>query len=335
MLTHSPVVSVIIPVFNVRDYLSACLDSLLSQSFIEWQCVLVDDGSDDGSDAICDIYAARDSRFTVIHQPNSGPSAARNAGLSVASGEYLAFVDSDDILHEDYLQSMLQLCMDFDVPLVSVTMTRFSDGDIPHLEHPAISDRCVRMSGLKGAVNMLYQRRPPDCSPCGKLFHRSLLPLLKFEDGLLYEDLDLMPRVYAATEMVAVCDIPLYLYRRTPGSILMKFRLNRGDVLDVTARLHHYFAAKAESDAEYKPLVKAASDRRFSANCNIFLLARKERSRARRKGGDKTYIEALTKLIDRAASDIRRLAPSTLCDRNARPKNRLAALIVVLMRGLI
>ena len=92
------VISVVVPVYNVADYLPACLDSILSQDYDALEVILIDDGSTDASGAICDDYAARDSRVRVIHQKNGGAAAAKNAGLRAAGGEYLSFVDSDDYL---------------------------------------------------------------------------------------------------------------------------------------------------------------------------------------------------------------------------------------------
>ncbi len=92
----SPKISIIVPVYKVEQYLGRCLDSIAAQTFTDWECILIDDGSPDKSGDICDEYAERDSRFRVIHQKNAGVSAARNAGLDVARGEWIGFVDSDD-----------------------------------------------------------------------------------------------------------------------------------------------------------------------------------------------------------------------------------------------
>lgn len=102
------VISVIIPVYNVARYLPECLDSVLNQDHRELEVILIDDGSTDDSGAICDAYAARDSRVTVIHQQNGGAAAAKNAGLRIATGEYLSFVDSDDFLEPNVYGYMLK-----------------------------------------------------------------------------------------------------------------------------------------------------------------------------------------------------------------------------------
>ena len=99
----SPFFSIIIPVYNVAPYLRECLDSVLAQTFTDWEAICVDDGSTDGSGAILDEYAAKDNRFRVFHQKNAGVSVARNNGLMLASGEWIWFVDSDDSIREGSL----------------------------------------------------------------------------------------------------------------------------------------------------------------------------------------------------------------------------------------
>ena len=99
-----PLISVIVPVYKVETYLPTCVDSILSQTFSDFELILVDDGSPDACGAMCDGYAREDSRIRVIHQKNGGLSAARNTGLDIAKGEYVTFVDSDDVIAPDCLQ---------------------------------------------------------------------------------------------------------------------------------------------------------------------------------------------------------------------------------------
>ena len=107
-------ISVIIPVYRVEAYLRRCMDSVLAQTYRNMEIILVDDGSDDGCPAICDEYAGQDERVKVIHQKNAGLSGARNAGIEMAQGRYLAFVDSDDYLASDFLEQLYRACVDTD-----------------------------------------------------------------------------------------------------------------------------------------------------------------------------------------------------------------------------
>lgn len=101
-------ISIVVPVYNVEKYLKKCLDSVISSSYKDWECILVDDGSKDNSGLICDEYVKKDSRFRVIHKQNGGLSSARNAGMEVAKGKWLMFIDSDDFISPHRIQSLFQ-----------------------------------------------------------------------------------------------------------------------------------------------------------------------------------------------------------------------------------
>lgn len=112
--------SVVIPVYNVKHVLRQCLDSVLSQTLAEWECILIDDGSTDDSGTLCDEYARKDSRFIVIHQENSGVSIARNIGIEHATGKYITFIDSDDWVSENYLAGLFEKTNDSQMALADV-----------------------------------------------------------------------------------------------------------------------------------------------------------------------------------------------------------------------
>ena len=99
-----PQISIIVPVYNVEPYLHKCIDSILAQTFTDFECILIDDGSPDNCPAICDEYATKDNRIILLHQKNAGVSAARNAGLNIAKGEWIGFVDSDDWIEKNALE---------------------------------------------------------------------------------------------------------------------------------------------------------------------------------------------------------------------------------------
>ena len=105
---NRPLVSIIVPCYKVEQYLPVCIESVLGQTYDNWELILVDDGSPDRSGEICDQYAAKDKRINVIHKPNGGLSSARNAGLDMMNGEYVTFLDSDDFWHKDYLRVMMK-----------------------------------------------------------------------------------------------------------------------------------------------------------------------------------------------------------------------------------
>ena len=112
-----PRISVIVPVYKVEQFLPACVQSILGQTFADFELILVDDGSPDGCGALCDAYAGQDGRVRVIHQKNGGLSAARNSGIAAAKGELLAFVDSDDLLHRRMLEVLAESCRSTGLPV--------------------------------------------------------------------------------------------------------------------------------------------------------------------------------------------------------------------------
>ena len=111
-MSNNPLITVIVPVYNVEKYLTRCVDSIINQTYKNLEIILVDDGSTDSSPAICDNYAKKDSRINVIHKQNNGASSARNAALDIASGDYIGFVDSDDYINRDMYASLFDSIVD-------------------------------------------------------------------------------------------------------------------------------------------------------------------------------------------------------------------------------
>ena len=133
----NPEFSIVVPVYNVAPYLRECLDSVCMQSFTNWECICVDDGSSDGGGSILDGYAAKDPRFRVIHQPNGGEGAARNAGLAVARGEWIVFLDGDDLLSSDALRRIGEVITP-DVEIIRFGFSMFQDGEPPSFRNTDI-----------------------------------------------------------------------------------------------------------------------------------------------------------------------------------------------------
>lgn len=132
-----PIISIIVPVYNVEAYLRQCLDSILSQTFTAWELILVDDGSPDGSGAICDEYAGQDSRIRVFHIPNGGVSNARNVGMEAAKGDWITFIDSDDWVGDSFLKSLYEpILNDIDIEFVHGGCKQYlEDGEVSEYTH--------------------------------------------------------------------------------------------------------------------------------------------------------------------------------------------------------
>jgi len=227
-------ISVIIPVYNVEAFLPACLDSILCQTCADLEIIIVDDGSTDASASICDAYAARDARIRVIHQPNQGLSAARNAGVEAASGEYISFVDSDDFILPDLLEYQLELARRHDADYVQCGYMRCGESDTIHQTAPAGGADNIRVfeeprSKMEACIHLdgLY------ISAWGKLFSRELIRDIPFHVGKVYEDTSFtLQAVHAAKRIVASSHVG-YVYRTRCGSITQTPSVTRNrDFLD-------------------------------------------------------------------------------------------------------
>lgn len=292
-----PLVAVIVPVYNARAYLDECMRSIVSQRVRSMQVIVVDDGSDDGSGDMVDKWAEADSRVVVVHQPNGGPSSARNRGLDMATSEYVVFVDADDVMHPHFLEHMLDAVSDADIARCGVstgTQCRWTEK----------RSMASRMDAASAIECVLYQRGWHNAM-WGHLFRRQLFGGLKFREGTIYEDLDIIYRVYERAGRGVVCtDAPLYFYRQHPGSAMNTFGVSRTQVLDVVDRIERYFAGNAR-------LSPAARHRSFSAHFNMLGLMARYMSRDVAR--------------DMCWPAIVRMRGQMMADAKARVKNRIAA----------
>ena len=210
-------VSVIVPVYNVEEYLGRCVDSILAQTYSNLEVILVDDGAKDSSGTICDAYAEKDPRVRVIHKENGGLSSARNAGIDVATGEYLEFVDSDDWLEPDAVESMLELALTHQVELVlggrwdvSAQTGNKKKGLCPKTQEVISGTEMVRR---------IFRWDNCDSSACDKLFARRLFRDVRFPVGVVCEDVPVMYKIVLDAGRVALLDKPVYNYYHRSGSI--------------------------------------------------------------------------------------------------------------------
>lgn len=185
---EKPVLSVIVPVYNMEDTLDRCVRSIVSQSFEDWEMILVDDGSTDGSRIMCDEWAKKEPRIVVIHKENGGLSDARNAGLDIARGVYVTFVDSDDYLNDGTYESVMTLLAQHDdVGLLEYSMNSIGYERIDlNYEDRIYPDACSYWTGTK-AWNHAYM--------CNKVFRRDMFRSIRFVKGRRFEDLILLPQV--------------------------------------------------------------------------------------------------------------------------------------------
>ena len=219
-MEHVDLVSIIVPVFNVAPYLAEALDSAIHQIYRNLEIIVVDDGSTDGSGEICDRYAETDQRIRVIHQENKGLSAARNAGLDVMNGSFVAFLDSDDALHPDYVETMVEAMKREDADIVICRFTIHNTPDrmeatASSKTYPAVKNGVYdRKSALRVLVDGTINP-----GVWNKLYRRELWKEVRFPVGHVYENVDTTYRVFDLCRKAVVFDQPLYMYRKRPGAI--------------------------------------------------------------------------------------------------------------------
>ena len=208
-------ISVVIPVYNVARFLQESLDSLSAQTFRDWSCLLVDDGSSDGSSEICRECAARDARFTVKRTENRGPSAARNAGLAWAGGDAVYFCDSDDLLHPDLLAVLAAALETTAADFAYVGANEFPADGRPTFRTPTAPPTAVEDPFA------LYVRQKCGLAMWHCLFRRKALEGLAFdEDVQRVEDRLFVYRFLRQSPRMALVDAELYGYRQRAGSIV-------------------------------------------------------------------------------------------------------------------
>lgn len=209
----SPCFSIIIPVYNVAPYLRECLDSVLAQTFADWECICVDDGSTDGSDAILDEYATADSRFRIIHRPNAGVSSARNAALDVAQGEWIWFVDGDDMIHPlalQYIADKLRLTTDVNV---FAFVGQLRDTVSPKV-WPSLSFEHFYVTTRHGIDEfMLFRQGISNC-----IYRSTSIGMARFAHLTIGEDVLFFTTFFWYSQRIAIDEEPLCFYRTRQGS---------------------------------------------------------------------------------------------------------------------
>ena len=209
-----PKVSLIVPVYNVENYIHITLQSILKQSFENWEAILVDDGSLDNSGKICDEYASQDMRFKVIHKPNGGLSSARNAALKHVNGEYIFYLDGDDFIHLRTLERLLRIAQTYNADIVQCDFIFGSATVFPEINESgalSIYDNLTVFTDFAAKV-----------VTWGKLYARSVIGDIQFPEGLIHEDDFTTWKFYYRANRIVITSVPYYYYTCNPGSIMAK-----------------------------------------------------------------------------------------------------------------
>ena len=314
-MISEPLISVIVPAYNAEAFLDQCLESIVAQTYRHLEILVVDDGSTDGTGAMCDRWAERDGRIRVIHQPNGGHSAARNAALDVMTGELVAMVDSDDVLHPEFAAVLLDTMQRTGADIVVGDYIPF-DNATPAFPDAVGTGTVKHYSRQEAILAVLYQQGLTH-SPWGRLFKASLFDEVRFPLGIIYEDLAIIYPLLSRCTLVVGVERPLYGYRWHEGNSMRVFSTRRTAVLDVCEQLEQQLRNEAPQ------YVGAARSRLLSAYFNILLLSHQD--------GSKEYRQ----LQDRCWEGIKRLRRGCLMDPMVRRKNKVGILASYLGRGFL
>ena len=213
-----PQISIVIPVYNVEAYISACITDILNQTFCDFELILVNDGSTDSSGKICDEFAVTDNRIRVIHKQNGGASDARNSGIDVAQGEWIMFFDSDDCFEPDIVQTLYETAQRENADMAVCSIDLFNEDC---LEEKYIPDHFVVTSGIFSGSEILATGYIPTIyvTPWCKIFRKSLFDNLRYTVGRICEDEAIIHRILHRCKKIVVINDILYHYRHIQSSV--------------------------------------------------------------------------------------------------------------------
>lgn len=299
-----PLVSIIIPIYKAERYLNATVDSVLTQTYQNLEVVLIDDGSPDRSGAICDEYAQKDSRVLVIHKENGGQGMGRNVGMDNCSGDYIMFLDSDDLMAQDCVEYLLTICAENDCDMAVCDVAFFNDGAVPIFDL-GLGWKAEELTRHEAVKRWLYGSLRGGLE--GKLFPRKMLDALRNPEGIYYEDIRPLYHALCAAECVALGLAKKSGYRdRSSGQSKERFSLREMSCVYEMGYVYDDVTAK------YPDLLKAAASPKLSANAHVFI---------------KIQDKAFSQQLDMCWENIEALRWTVLSDPSARKKAWCFALL--------
>lgn len=210
-------ISVIIPVYNVEKYLQECLNSVIAQTYKNIEIIVIDDGSTDNSGKICDEYAKKDNRIKVIHKANGGLSDARNFGIDISKGKYVYFVDSDDYIDIDTIESMYKIAKDYSADIVTFSHYILNEQNL----FCNYTSKIKELTNIEGIKEVVIDSKIRSYA-WEKLWKKELFDEIRFPKGRKFEDIITTPLLFEKANKIVLYDVPKYYYRQRKDSILGK-----------------------------------------------------------------------------------------------------------------
>lgn len=272
-----PLISIIVPVYGVEQYLKRCVDSILCQTYYNIEIILVDDGSPDKCGEICDEYQKNDTRVKVIHKQNGGLSDARNAAIPIARGEYLSFVDSDDWVSPYYVEHLYKAVSICQADLGISWFENVFEGKSIHAKEEKELKKYVCLTTEECLKRLLYQDGV-ETSAWGKLYKREIFKELRYPVGKLYEDIPVTYEVIKQSKKISVINnIDYYYFQRQNSIQNMQFNIRKLD------GVKHCYCMMESVYCDFPNLKVAAECRYFSTVCNIMFQIKDKRYEAEKK----------------------------------------------------
>ncbi len=301
-------ISVIVPIYRVEKYLPACIDSILNQTFTDFELILVDDGSPDRCPEICDETAKRDARVRVIHQANQGLSAARNAGIEAARGAWLSFVDSDDYIAPQFYEKLYQTAQRTDADCVMCSVQNVDESGKP------IDSALMRVADeVKTGREVLRKIGRDDVTPYltawNKLYRRKLFNTLRYPAGRQNEDVFVFVELFCQVQRAACVAEPLYFYRKRIDSIMNSAVTLRN--LDEMWAYVNCFEHLQQDDEE--SILKETEKRVFAKLTGVYYrVTEEDRHSNKMKQAKKAQWNIAMRLMKQGQLDLRSLARTLL-----------------------
>lgn len=248
---NNPEISVIVPVYKVESYLKKCIESILSQTFDNFELILVDDGSPDRCGEICDEYAQKDNRIKVVHKENGGLSSARNIGIDIARAKYINFIDSDDWIEKESLETLYKLANETGADIVQGKGVIAKNEKKRELIKKMSFNTYTNIQALHELFN--YEGGEIRVVAFNKLYSRNLFEDLRYPEGIIHEDEYLTPRLIYKANKIVVIDSQLYNYRLSENSIMRsEFSIKNLDKLYVLNNISEFYEFINQYDLKKK-----------------------------------------------------------------------------------
>lgn len=306
-MSSAPLISVIVPVYKVENYLAKCVNSILAQTYTNIEIFLVDDGGPDNCGKMCDDYAQKDNRIKVIHKKNGGLADARNAAIDVATGEWIVFVDSDDYVEPDYVENLYSLTRKYDCKIAcSGFRYVFEDEKDDSTKNDPQKKECCY--GKWDALKKLFLQQDIGNEAWGKIYHKSLFETgIRYPFGLIYEDLPTTYLLFMWCDKIGCSSKQTYNYLMRSTSIEgAKFNKRKSEsAVKIIKLIQNHFN-------DLHPILPAVKSRLFSLSMHVLLAMPKDYS-----GDDKDI------LVDY----VKKNRFAVLFGKMIRPRARFAALL--------